>query len=665
MNVHSTFLYGLNRSTFSLPSKILSSNQDEYRSVSRSIDTCHGRDLRSTLAERRSCPHPAPLILPRKRSIRSLAPEYTQDVQASRSSSSPPYRSVKRTKDAVLPWPSLQSADTIEDTADGPSSPLELPKTPEDRTTGRAHSASIDSDREFMSAKPLRSPIRFIPGFHAHNIAITSTIPIQTPEHKFSSVSEKSRYRYYGPTNPSDQVERFSPGCGRVPRRQLSYGDPKPWSLHRATGSQELRLKICSEADNPDSFYWSGNTAVGLNTVKAKDWYSEPMRPKPRLWLDFVDGGEPIEEAQATVVKSSPSKPREVSIPPRRTSNTTCRPSTPDSKERDASNISLAKSQEFAIGLGISAGSAIRQEKEHKCYNRIKARNDWITTPPKSTTSTPWSTRTVRHISQQTTAAISRPGTPRPPLITTPQLSELTTWILTELEKSSANNIDLQLDSPVLLQIRLPPAQRKSPRTPPTVPLRRFSTFKTQGPLSSHPPPAPPNSITSSGPCYTTPQSQSHARPSPSPPKTEATLNTLATIFPHASPSLLSTLYATYLSLHYIQSIHPSHPKTIPTHTSTNASQSSYTYNHIPSKGRVMLGLQTPLSRPPLPKCWIQPLGWQERVGKLEMQLRREVGRVVSECARFEVGGGGEGEEVLLRALGEVVRLGEGGRARE
>ena len=297
MNVHSTFLYGLNRSTFPLPSKILSSNQDEYRSVSRSIDTCHGRDLRSTLAERRSCPHPAPLILPRKRSIRSLAPEYTQDVQTSRSSSSPPYRSVKRTKEAALPLLSLQSVDTIEDTVDGPSSPLESPRTPEDRTTGRAHSASIDSNREFTSAKPLRSPIRFIPGFHAHNTAITSTTPTKTPEHKSSSVSEKSRYRYYGPTNPSDQVERFSPGCGRVPRRQLSYGDPKPWSLHRATGSQELRLKAGLEADNYDSFYWSDNTAVGLNTVKPKEWYSEPTRPKPRLWLDLVDDGEPIEEA--------------------------------------------------------------------------------------------------------------------------------------------------------------------------------------------------------------------------------------------------------------------------------------------------------------------------------------------------------------------------------
>ena len=297
MNVHSTFLYGLNHSTFLRPSKILSSNQDEYGSVSHSIDTCHGRDLRSTLAERRSCPHPAPLILPRMRSIRSLAPECTQDVQASRSSSSSPYRSVKRTKEAVLPLLSLKFADTIEDTADGPSSPLESPETPEDRTTGRAHSASIDSDRGFMSAKPLRSPIRFIPGFHAHNTPITSTIPTKTPEHNFSSVSEKSRYRYYGPTNPSDQVERFSPGCDRVPRRQLSYGDPKPWSLHRAAGSQELRRKVGLEADNPDSFCWSGNTAVGLNTVKAKEWYSEPTRPKPRLWLDFVDDGGPIEEA--------------------------------------------------------------------------------------------------------------------------------------------------------------------------------------------------------------------------------------------------------------------------------------------------------------------------------------------------------------------------------
>ena len=247
---------------------------------------------------RRSCPHPTPLTLPKKRSIHSFAPEHAQDAQASRSSSSPPYRSVKRTKEAALPLPSPQPADTNPDTADHSTSLLESPKTPKDETTGRVHSASIGRQSELVSLKPLRSPIQFIPRHHAYETAaITSTAPTKILKPKSSASSEKSKFQYYGPTNPSDQVERFPQGCGRVPRRQLSYGDPKPWSLHRTTSSQELRLKASLEAEDNDSFFRGDDTTVGSDTVRAKLWYSEPTRPKPRLWLDLVDDGEPIEEA--------------------------------------------------------------------------------------------------------------------------------------------------------------------------------------------------------------------------------------------------------------------------------------------------------------------------------------------------------------------------------
>ena len=297
MDVHSIFLYGLNRSIFSLPSKILPSNQDEYRDVSRGIDACNSRNLRSSLAERRSCPHPTPFTLPRKRSIRSLAPEHAQDAQTSRSSSSPPFRSVKRTKEAALPLRSPQPADTNKDSADQLTSLLESPKPPKDETTGRVHLASIDRQSELISPKSPRSPFQFIPRLHAYETAITSTAPTKTLEPKSSASSEKSIYQYYGPANPSDQVERLSQGCGRVPRRQLSYGDPKPWSLHRTTGSRELRLKASLEAEDNDSFFWGNDTTVGSDTERAKSWYSEPTRPKPRIWLDLVDDREPIEEA--------------------------------------------------------------------------------------------------------------------------------------------------------------------------------------------------------------------------------------------------------------------------------------------------------------------------------------------------------------------------------
>ena len=77
-----------------------------------------------------------------------------------------------------------------------------------------------------------------------------------------------------------------------------------------------------------------------------------------------------------------------------------------------------------------------------------------------------------------------------------------------------------------------------------------------------------------------------------------------------------------------------------------------------------MLGLLTPVSRPPLPKFWLEPqqqlLGWRERIEKLEVELRKKVGRMVRERAGFEFGVGVE--EVLVRALGEVVKLGDGAR---
>lgn len=77
-----------------------------------------------------------------------------------------------------------------------------------------------------------------------------------------------------------------------------------------------------------------------------------------------------------------------------------------------------------------------------------------------------------------------------------------------------------------------------------------------------------------------------------------------------------------------------------------------------------MLGLQTPVSRPPLPRSWLDPqqqlLGWRERIEMLEVQLRKKIGRMIRECAEFEFGVGIE--EVLVEAVGEVIRLGDGAR---
>ena len=72
-----------------------------------------------------------------------------------------------------------------------------------------------------------------------------------------------------------------------------------------------------------------------------------------------------------------------------------------------------------------------------------------------------------------------------------------------------------------------------------------------------------------------------------------------------------------------------------------------------------MLGLQMPSRRPPLPSCWVRPyvegMKWRERIEKVECGLRRELGRVLSQCVGCDLGV--LVEEVMVRAVGEVVRL--------
>ena len=72
-----------------------------------------------------------------------------------------------------------------------------------------------------------------------------------------------------------------------------------------------------------------------------------------------------------------------------------------------------------------------------------------------------------------------------------------------------------------------------------------------------------------------------------------------------------------------------------------------------------MLGLQMPGRRPPLPSRWVRPhvegMGWRERIEKVDCGLRRELGRVLRECVGCEFGV--LVEEVMVRAVGEVVRL--------
>ena len=158
---------------------------------------------------------------------------------------------------------------------------------------------------------------------------------------------------------------------------------------------------------------------------------------------------------QSTTVITSPSKPKVVTIPRRRTATTP--PSSSSSGiEKDYSVTSYQTTPVSSVGLGIDKIRFSDREKEKIVYNNIKARACWTTS---TTPSTPFSSPTIR--------PIPRPSTSRPLQYTLPHLSELTTWILTKLERLVASSSELTLDKLVIQQIRLPPSQRRVPQTHP------------------------------------------------------------------------------------------------------------------------------------------------------------------------------------------------------
>ena len=291
-------------------------------------------------------------------------------------------------------------------------------------------------------------------------------------------------------------------------------------------------------------------------------------------------------------------------------------------------------SPKSVFGLGIES---IVDKDFDELHESVKARPTWTQTNPNSNLI---STTTVRRVPPDTPSQ-ARAITPRPAAPDRLQLTDVTSWIIMELEASLASipPISLRLDSPVILQICLPARLRRVPRRKsPTLPLNRFSGF--DGPLSSHP-------------THSSFRSDLQAT-SPSMPPSPTHLHSLRIIFPHASSQLLSSLQATYLALHYVATIHlPSPSSFSPLYYSETRSSLPTNMPYIPAKARAMLGLQTPITRPGLPASWtrLELRGWRERIQNLEGKLRREVVRFIRMCEGSDLGE----NEALLRAVGEII----------
>lgn len=596
----------------------------------------------SAVVKERSCSQSPHLLwtLPQKRSNQSLTSERFGDLEAHPRASSG-ISSAKRLKGpTTAPLPDPPSSYDIANTT-RLSRPFLDSFDSETVSPERAAPAEFPGDQLNPDRpKALRSPFEYTQRLVTSHIDPNAKKDIKHLDANETVPSEKSsRYIYYAPTNcynKPDQGVHF-----KVPSRQLSYGDPSreiaPRYLHKTKGSWELRHEAERHAEDYNLELCSDNT---LDTSATRPYPSEGKWSKPRLWLDLSEQEDMIQEAHAVTIRTSPSKPQVVSTSSHRPAINLCETMMTVCPDRghsipypDTPPPTPASSQSM-VGLGIESAAA--DWKYDEAYKRIKARPTWTQTSPSSN---PSLTGTARRVAPERTPPL-RAGTPKPTASTQPQLSELTSWIITELEASVASepHVNLQLDSPVILQLCLPAGQRRVPKkTISTLPLSRYSNFN--GPLSSHPT-HPSGKLP---PHVNTLQASSI-------PFTTLIMRSLHDIFPHAASQVLSSLQAIYLALHYVTAIRQPSP-------SSSSSPSSHSMPYIPSKARAMLGLQTPTTRPGLPASWTRPetQGWRARLEDLECKLSNEAVRVVRVCQGSHL----DKDESLVKAIGQVITLGQ------
>ncbi|KAL8812159.1 MAG: hypothetical protein Q9223_000917 [Gallowayella weberi] len=244
------------------------------------------------------------------------------------------------------------------------------------------------------------------------------------------------------------------------------------------------------------------------------------------------------------------------------------------------------------------------------------------------------------------------------------QSGSSTSWILQELEVLLADfpTRALRLNSSVITRIRA--ATSDSSASDPslrhgssTAPHSRYSPYR---PLSSNP---------------ISPQSLAHSAFPSRPPQADPTALALRSIFPQAPAHHLDSLQATYLALHYIASIPtsesagPQLPDTAvsPTTSAPQHSRSPSVVFNVPAKAIAMLGLESPVRSPtPLPSSpatsWFRApspeldADMKTRLENVELLLETSVRRILVEIEGRALG---DGDDALVRAVGEVVKMGE------
>ena len=144
--------------------------------------------------------------------------------------------------------------------------------------------------------KGLQSPFEYTQDPITRRINQSAKDGIQRIDHDEPLYRESSsRYFYFAPTNPSDKTNQALNAPHMVPRRQLLYVDPtskpRPRSLHKSTGSWELRHEAKRHAEDCNILPRSDSTLI------ARPYHSEPIRSKPRPRLDLSEQKDEIKKA--------------------------------------------------------------------------------------------------------------------------------------------------------------------------------------------------------------------------------------------------------------------------------------------------------------------------------------------------------------------------------
>ncbi|KAI4157229.1 MAG: hypothetical protein L6R39_000734 [Caloplaca ligustica] len=497
-------------------------------------------------------------------------------------------------------------------------------------------------------------------GAHPPNEGISATVELPDAYQRWSvSDGVPAQDTQKAPDSvPVHLVQRS--GCN-----ELSLGER---SLHKTSGSRELRRQAA----------WA---PVGARGPHGEIDDQQPITPprKPRLGIEASSSEGSVEEAviapticawdatltpfQRLTTVTSLSKPRLTTISPRTPSAKTDLTQLTTPLEGRPALVSAfspdtpPQTPDVANRIGLDEDPTCSAVGKHGGES-LETKICYPITPPNSRVPTPFDRLSSSSCFRK------RPCWGQPMMT---QLDQATAWILQELEVLLAEFpvTALRLNSPVIERIRLAtsgPAvlERNIPRhRSSTAPHSRYSPYRPvlnldTGARSPHP--------------------QQPSQPSRNTNR-DVTASALRTVFPSARLHHLDSLHATYLALYYVTNLPSSDFAAASTSegaaspyytTSAQHSRSSSVASNIPPKARAMLGLeplaQTSPPPPSLATSWfrastpeLEP-AVKIRLENVELLLETSVRRILVEIEGRSLG---EQDDALVRAVGEVVRMGE------